>query len=381
MRILVAHNAYRQRGGEDVVVDAECAMLEARGHTVMRYGRDNHEIRSGRAWQHALDSVWSQKTVREIGTCIQRFCPDVVHVHNTLPLISPAIYWAAARAGVPVVQTLHNYRLLCPQGMFLRNEEICTDCSGKLPWRGVMHRCYRDSTPQSAVVAGTLAVHRAIGTWKEKIDCYIALSDTCKSLFVAGGLPEHKIVVKPNFVPDTPPPRSDTKRTGFLFVGRLSPEKGVRVLLEAATRVRGLRIKIAGTGPLVGDVIAHTDVEWLGQLAPEDVRAAMRSALAVIVPSVWHETFGMVAIEAYACGTPVIASRIGSLAQIVDDGETGFLCTPGDPAALASAMQSLHADSSRAASLGRRAWGKYQKEFSEGANAEYLTNIYKMLVK
>jgi glycosyltransferase involved in cell wall biosynthesis len=230
-RVLLVHNGYQQRGGEDAVVDAELALLRGAGHAVEVYRRANDEIAAMPRTRLLADTLWSRRTGAEVDAIVARFRPDVVHVHNTHPLISPSLHWAAARARVPVVQTLHNFRLLCPQGMLLRDQRVCEDCVGHLAWRGVVHRCYRDSAVQTGVIAATVSLHRAIGTWRHKVRRYIALNAFCRDVFVRGGLPPERVVVKPNFVDVAPTP--EVARERGLFVGRLSVEKGVGVLAQA----------------------------------------------------------------------------------------------------------------------------------------------------
>ena len=199
MKILIAHNAYRHRGGEDLVVEAETEMLRANGHEVIELRRDNKSMRGGKL-SLAMDSLWSRSAYDELASLIVDRKPDVIHAHNTFPQLSPAIYWSAARADVPVVQTLHNFRLLCAQAMFLRNGKICEDCLGKLPWRGVLRKCYRDSLGESAALVSMLALHRHLGTYVHKVTRYIALSEFSRRRFIDGGLPAERITVKPNFV-------------------------------------------------------------------------------------------------------------------------------------------------------------------------------------
>src|SRR5512134_2945705 len=210
-RVLVVHDRHQSPGGENAVVDAEVALLRGRGHVVATYLRDNADR--------------ARRSVREVADAVATFRPDVIHAHNTFALLSASLYWAACRSGVPVVQTLHDFRLLCVQATLLRAGGVCMDCVGRAPWRGVLHRCDRGSALRSAAAAATLAAHRALGTYRDKIARYIALNEFCRAMFVAGGLPAERIAVKPNFV-DLPPP-ADEPRAGGLYVGRLAPEKGI----------------------------------------------------------------------------------------------------------------------------------------------------------
>ncbi|MCY7305790.1 MAG: glycosyltransferase family 4 protein [Rhodoferax sp.] len=378
MKILVVHNAYQQRGGEDSVVEAEVALLRSRGHAVAMYGRDNHELAAmGRA-SAALDTLWSRRTVQDISAIFAHDKPDLIHVHNTFPLISPSLYWAAAGARVPVVQTLHNFRLLCPQAMLLRDGKVCEQCVGTTPLAGVVHGCYRGSRAQTAVLAGMLVLHRAIGTWADKVTRFIALNEFCRAKFIEGGLPAHKIVVKPNFVDfEAPPP---TTRAGFLFVGRLSPEKGVGVLAKASVQAPGCELTIVGTGPDSATAAGIQGAKILGALPGSEVLNQMCRATALVLPSIWYETFGLVAVEAFACGTPVIASRIGVLETLVNDGVNGLLFEPGNSDDLAAKMRWALANPGRMAEMGRKARAHYEANFTGRDNYAQLLQIYQHAV-
>lgn len=376
MRILIAHNAYQLRGGEDTVVEAETALLRRQGHSVARYSRHNDEIAAQSPVYLALQTQWSGRTVDELGGMIRSFLPDVIHVHNTFPLISPSLYWAAARAGVPVVQTLHNFRLLCPQAMFLRDGQVCEDCLGRLPWRGAVRGCYRGSKPQSGVLAGMLTLHRALGTYARKISRYIALNDFCRDKFIAGGLPAERVAVKPNFV-DFPEPSSREGRSDFLFVGRLSAEKGVEVLGRAMRRLGAVaRLRVAGDGPERGRLEGLAEVEILGALAGDAVRVEMTRARVLLLPSIWYENFPRTLVEAFACGLPVIASRLGALAELVRDGETGLLFEPGDAEDLAAKMRWAQANPEAMQRMGVAARAEYEVKYTPEINYRQLMAIY-----
>ena len=314
MKILLCHNYYQQSGGEYHVFEDESWLLASRGHEVIRFTRHNDEIGNIRPWRVAVQTVWNSRAYADLRALIRRERPDVVHVTNTFPLISPAAHYAARAENVPVVQSLHNYRLLCPRADFLRGGRTCEDCVGKtFPWPALWHRCYRGSRAATAVTAAMVSFHRTMRTWTRVVDRFVAPTEFSRNRFIAGGLPPDRIVVKPNFLRRDP--GVGTGDGGFVaFVGRLAPEKGVATLLGAWERLPGdLRLKVIGHGPLADRVrtAAAEDrrIEWLGELPLERVLAVVGDAACLVVPSICYETFGRTAVEAFAKGTPVIASR------------------------------------------------------------------------
>ena len=375
MRILVVHNAYQQRGGEDVVADAEAAMLREAGHTVLEYRRHNDELLHIPQAQALADTIWSRRTTNEVGVLIEREQPDVMHVHNTFPLISPSVYWTAHRCGVPVVQTLHNFRLLCPQATLLREGKPCEDCVGRVPWRGVLHGCYRGSRTQTLGVAASVGMHRLAGTWETKISRYIALNEFCRAKFVAAGLPADRVVVKPNFVNDVA--RNTEPREGFIFVGRLSPEKGVSTLAAAAKLVPDISITIVGDGPEAAFLKDLPNVRCVGHLSSTEVIARISGAAALLLPSVCFESFPRTLAEAYACGTPVIASRLGALPELVTEGINGLMFSPGDAADLARVIRWASEHREPLASLGDACRLTFEQRYTKAINLARLEQIYR----
>ncbi len=376
MKILIAHNAYQHRGGEDVVVDAEIALLRDNGHEVSTYRRHNDELleHPGTALTSA---IWSRRTSSDVEQEVARSRPDLIHVHNTFPLISPSLYWAAARHKIPVVQTLHNFRMLCPQAMFLRQGKVCEDCMGKIPWRAVTRKCYRSSAAQSALLSGMLIAHDTLGTFREKVTRYIVLNDFCRAKFVKGGLPGERMCIKPHFVARAAGIPDWSARRGGLFVGRLSPEKGIEVLVQALSGLpRSLRVLVAGGGPLQERVRDFFGDDFLGYLEPAEIARRMGRALYVVAPSTCYETFGMVAIEAFAAGTAVIASRHGGLGALVRDGETGLLVEPGDADALADALRWAESHPEEMKRMGQAARLEYERHYTPQANYRMLMEIY-----
>lgn len=374
LRVLVVHNAYQHKGGEDSVMEAEAALLLQHGNAVELFLRHNDAIQHLPKLQAASQTLWSTAAAKAFEAKVVAFRPDVVHVHNTFPLISPAIYWVAARLQVPVVQTLHNFRLMCPQAMFLREGKVCEDCLGTLPWRGAVRGCYRDSKLQSTVLAGMVTVHRAMGTWQNKVTRYIALNEFCRGKFIEGGLPAARIDIKPNFVDFEPP--APAQRQGFLFVGRLSVEKGVDVLVNAQRQLQNSQLKVAGTGPDSGLLANVPGLHALGALTMEQVRLEMGAATALVLPSIWYENFPRTLVEALGCGLPVIASRIGALAELVVDGVNGLLFEPSNAADLAAKMQWAMDNPDAMAAMGRNARQEYEEKFTAERNYEQLRAIY-----
>ena len=371
----MVHGRYLQYGGEDTVFDSELALLRDRGHAVEAYVRDNRELSGQPKLRSAADALWSGTTTTQIRNAIARFKPDVMHVHNTFPVVSPSVYWAASSQGLPVVQTLHNYRMLCAQAMLFRNGKVCEDCVGHLPWRGVMRKCYRDSMSESAVLVGMLAVHRAMGTYRKKVTRYIALDEFCRGKFVEHGWPAARIAIKPNFVAD---PGIDITRArrGGLFVGRLSPEKGIRNLIEAIALARIESVGIVGSGPERESLVGLQGVRLSGFLSRTEVLQKMSEASWLVVPSIWYEPFGLVAAEAFACGTPVIASRIGALENLIEDGQTGLLVEPGNSRDLAEKMSWAQSHPAEMARMGANARRRYEDIYAPDANYARLMEIY-----
>ena len=375
-RVLLVHNAYRQPGGEDSVVADEAALLARKGHEVLEMRRDNHETDGIGRLRLAAQTLWSSRTHADTLALLRRHRPAIVHVHNTLPLVSPSLYWACAEAGVPVVQTLHNFRLACPQAMFLREGRVCESCIGRTPWPALRHGCYRGSRAQTAVVVGMLALHRGLGTWRDKVTRYIALNEFCRAKFVQAGLPASRIVVKPNFA-DIPRDAAPRARQGFLFVGRLAPEKGIDVLAEAWRACPGLSLRAAGTGPHAAPLQACAGVTLLGALTQSEVQAQMRGALALVLPSLWYENFPRTLVEAFGAGLPVIASRLGAMAELIEPGVTGLLFEPGDAAHLSETLRWAAAHPEAMARMGVNARERFDRLYTADINYTQLVGIYR----
>ncbi len=379
MRILIVHNAYRLRGGEDAVVDSEVALLRRRGHEVIVLRGSNVEMPA--APRAALSAMWSRHAYQAVTDLCRDKRPQVVHVHNTLARLSPSVYWAASAAGVPVIQTLHNFRLMCVQATFYREGAICEDCVGKSPWRGVVRKCYRDSVAQSGVVAGQLMLHRMLGTYSRKITRYVALNTFCRDRFINAGFPANKFVIKPNCFDTTFEPRYEGRAAG-LYVGRLSPEKGIGCLVDAAGLLGPeFALQVVGGGPMESQVRQAFGPRWLGELPFEQTIERLRGACYLVVPSTCYESAPRAVVEAFACGVPVIASRLGALADMVTDRVTGLLVEPDDRDDLARALAWADSHPDEMLAMGRRARQVYEQSYAPDGNIKQLESIYRAAIR
>jgi glycosyltransferase involved in cell wall biosynthesis len=385
MRILTVHNYYQQPGGEEQIFTTESDLLESNGHEVLCYTLNNNQIATTNTLQLAKKTLWNSDVYDELRSLIRQEKPQVAHFHNTFPLISPAAYYAAKDEGVAVVQTLHNYRLLCPNALFFREGRVCEDCLGKLlPLPGVIHGCYRGSRSASAMVAATMSFHSMLGTWSKAVDAFIAYSQFAMDKFIQGGIPPEKIVFKTNFLHPVPEP-GDGKGGYALFVGRLSVEKGLGVMLDAWRQLDGkIPLKILGDGPMA-DLVREAEkempeIEWLGRKPLEEVYEVLGNAAFLVFPSEWFETFGRVAIEAFAKGTPVVASNIGAIAELVDHERTGLLFQPSSPTDLAMKINWLLANSQKLNQMRQSARLEFETKYSAKQNCERLIEIYQTIL-
>jgi glycosyltransferase involved in cell wall biosynthesis len=390
MKILQVHNKYQHPGGEDVVVEAEKKLLEHHRHDVIQYLRDNNEITSFSPLQKVSlfwKTTWSQHSYDQIEKLIQEQKPDIVHFHNTFPLISPSAYYACNLVKVPVVQTLHNYRLLCPRADFFRSGRICEDCLGRsFPWPAVIHRCYHDSRARSVVVAMMLLTHSLLATWAKLVDVYIALTEFSSNKFSKGGIPKEKIVVKPNLVFPDPGLREELGSYA-VFVGRFSPVQRILTLLDAWKKVAFVPLRIVGSGPeepLVRDAIRKLNLEnlkMLGQRPHEEVFAILKSSRLLVFTSDWYENFPLTIVEALACGVPVIAPRLGAMAEIIEHGRTGLFFRPGDAVDLAEKVRWLWSHEEEARKMGLQARKTYEDRYSPQRNYQTLMEIYELAIQ
>ena len=377
MKVLQIHTKYREQGGEDSVVRAEGELLTAAGHEVVTHLAQNPSgvVRTGAA---LAMSAWNPLAARELRQVAERVRPDVAHVHNTWYALSPSVLTALAAAAVPVVMTLHNYRLLCANGYLFRDGHVCEDCVGSHPWHGARHRCYRGSLVASTPAAGTIALHRALGTWSRHVRLFLALNDFARSRFIRGGLPAHKIRVKPNFVSDPGPrPSLPSRSRTILYVGRLEPEKGLDTLLDAwdAWGSSRFELVLVGDGRL-GPALRRrrpAGVQLTGSLPRKEVLALMQRSRALVFPSVLYEGQPIVVLEALACGLPILASRLGGNAELLSE---DLLVTAGQPAAWTQALRRLE-DAGRVDRAGADARRLYEQRFNEQTARQLLEEAYR----
>jgi glycosyltransferase involved in cell wall biosynthesis len=389
MRIVLVHNTYRHEGGEDVVFQSEKQLLERAGHTVIPYVRSNMELRHASLVDRigiASRMIWSQQARQSFAAILDAECPDLVHVHNTFMVISPSIYSACSERVIPVVQTLHNFRLLCPAYSFFRDGNVCEECVSHSLFRSVLHGCYRNSRKATGAVALMLAVHRALGTWQASVTRYIALTDFAKKKFVAAGFPPEKFVVKPNFADPDPGERLSAGEYA-LFIGRIDETKGTRVLLDAWKKLPvTYPLQVVGDGPDRPGMEARarelqlSEVTFCGRLSRSAAVEMVKGARFTIAPSTWYEGFPMCLVESFACGTPVLCSRLGGMSEIVDDRVTGLHFNPNDPQDLAEKVEWAWNHPSELAKMGRAARRKYEADYTPEKNYSQLMEIYEQAI-
>jgi glycosyltransferase involved in cell wall biosynthesis len=392
LKIISVHNRYVQPGGEDQVFESEARLLKDYGHKV-RQVEEQTTYPDGvvKKLGVAADCVWSRRWHREFRQILQSERPDVVHVHNFFPLISPSIYYACRRERVPVVQTLHNYRLLCSNAEFYRDGRVCEECLHHGLQRGIRYGCYQGSKLGTAALSLMLSVHRKARTWTGMVNCYVALTKFAREKMIEGGLPADRIRVKPNFVLPDPGPKwaraKDTisrEKDGYvLFVGRLVQAKGVLSLLKAWEKMPAhVQLKIVGDGPCREQLESalksgkYSPVSYLGRLSRPDTLSTMKSARFLVFPSEWYEGFPVTIAEAFACGVPVICSRLGSMQEIVADERTGLHFEAGNPNDLAEKVQWAWAHPEKMDAMGCAARQEFETKYTAAKNIEMLEEIY-----
>ncbi len=382
MRILIVHNRYQQPGGEDAVASTEFDLLKDFGQEVRLYERGNDEIKDYSLLER-MNSLWkmgwSEDSYNYIRKILKEFSPDVVHCHNIFFAITPSVYQACRDEGVPVVQSLHNFRLLCSNALFFRGGKVCEEClDHKNLWRGVFYGCYRNSRLMTALMVRMLQDHWKRGTWLDMVDLYITATEFSRRKYITAGIPAEKIAVKPHVnLSDTV---KENRDQGYaLYAGRLTPEKGVRILLEAWKKKAYLPLKIVGDGPMAAELkkeFQGIEVDFLGFVPEGRYDECMKGAKFLIVPSLCYENFPRVVAEAYSYGVPVLASSLGGFPEIVFEGRTGLLFRPGDIDHLLEKIQWMvsHQDQRRVMEENIRQI--YTTSFSARKNYEMLMDIY-----
>jgi glycosyltransferase involved in cell wall biosynthesis len=387
LRVIIVHNHYQQAGGEDVVVQDEYGVLASHGHQVRLLEASNDHIQGWAARaQTALSVAYSPSSRRRMAAAISEFKPDLVHVHNFFPVFSPSIYYACNAASVPVVQTLHNYRLICPSSILFRDGHVCEDCVSRVfAWPGVLHGCYQGSHLGTAAVAMMAFVHRTLRTYEQRVQVVIALTEFARRKMIQGGFPAHKLVVKPCFV-DVDPGPGQGRGDYVLFAGRLSQEKGIEVLLKAwETLGARVPLRIAGDGPLADYVRqrqqALPGVEYLGYQSRPEITKLMQQARALIFPSLWYEGLPRTILESFAAGTPVIASRLGSMESVVEPLQSGLHFAPGDTVDLVRQVDWMLEHPREWQLLRQQTRAVYEAKYSAERNYEMLMEIYQSALK
>lgn len=384
----MVHNHYQSSApsGEDVVFKNEKELLKKNDIEVITYERSNDDIKGINKLKAPFELVWSRKSYNEIKDIIRKEKPDIAHFHNIFYLISPSAYYACRDSDVPVVQTLHNFRLFCVNGLLLRNGEVCKRCVGGSPWNGSWYGCFRDSRIFSVPLSTFVSIHNKLGTFKNYVESYISLSNFNKNVYIEGGLPKEKIFVKPNFLPDPPPEPIFSKSNYLVFIGRLSKEKGASILLDAFTIINkeypDIHLKILGSGSeqdrLQEKIKKYhlKNIDFVGRKNFYEVLESLKNSMLMIMPSIWYECFPMTIREAYACGKPVIASNLGSLAEIVKDGKNGLLFEPGNAEDLAEKIRWMVNNPDACIEMGKNARKEFEEKYTEERNFKMLMEIY-----
>ncbi|MBW9210783.1 glycosyltransferase [Mumia sp. zg.B21] len=391
MKIVVAHGRYRSSApsGENVLVDQETEALRTAGHQVVRFERDSDEITGWSLADKAMlpaRSVWNGQARADLAALLETDRPDVLHLHNTFPLLSPSVLAATAQAGVPVVATVHNYKLLCASGDFFRAGAVCHDCAGGSVSPALVHGCYRGSRAATVPVTSSLLLHR--DRWRRLVSAFVFISAAQRDAMRALGLPRERVFVKHNHVPD--PGVSTTERQhAVVYVGRLDHAKGLPFLLRAWDELRrrrpgsGLRLHIVGGGPLEDEVRrwaeGHPSVDVRGTVSRAEAVRVLARGRAAVVPSQWEETFGLVAIEALAVGTAPLVSDHGSFPELVG-ADVGARFAPGSVTGLVDLLADVDDRPEVYLAKGSRGRRHYEESFGPERDVEELLEIYRFAV-
>lgn len=382
MKILLVHNKYRQNGGEDVAFWSESELLSNNGHEVEHLLYDNTSIKT--FFDKFMSGVWAiynPASAQALKIKIKAFSPDVIHVHNFLPLVSPSVLFIAKKYKIPVVLTLHNYRLICPSAILFYNGQVYEkSIHSVFPLDAIWKGVYRHSTLQTATVALMTAIHNMLGTWKNKVDCYITLTRFACAKFESSALSisPKKLVIKPNFIKDCGNGETD-REDFFLFIGRLTEEKGIRTLLRAAS-LYNFKFTIIGEGPLGKEVEnfarQNPTMTYLGFQSKSIVISYLKKCKALIFPSIWYEGFPLTIIEAFCTGTPVIASDMGGMTEIIQNRVNGLHFEPGNEKDLVSKILEIEDENDLAKKLSNNARSTYLNHYTPAKNYDQLVGVY-----
>lgn len=375
MRVQVIHSRYLSGpvSGENRVVEDEVRLLEQAGHQAQLWAPETEDVHGLGLLRSGARAIWSMPATSQLRNIVRDFRPDIIHFHNLYPALSPAVLRAARNEGVVVVVTLHSYRLLCLPATFVRDGVVCEDCLGRTPWPGVLHGCYRGSKLASSAIAGSITLHRWLGSF-DRPKLYLTVSSFLRDKYIEAGWPSDRLRVKSNFA--WPSQRRVGAGEYFLYLGRLAPEKGVMTLIRAWAQVKA-PLLVVGDGPQRTELqgVATPGISFLGTLPPEDVGNVLQKARALLVPSEWFEGQPRAILEAYASGVPVIASRIGGLPEVVHDGVSGLLVPPSRPDAWSGAVRQLLSDA-EAQRLGDGAWNLWSTRYRPEHGVRELEAAY-----
>lgn len=382
MKILQIHNSYLHDGGEDRVVRVEAAALEGAGDEVVVAHTANPNRFGAQSASYAL-APWNPKSARWITEMVDRHAPDLAHVHNTWYRLTPSVITALKRQAVPVVMTVHNYRMMCANAVFFRDGSPCTDCLGRQPWRSVVHRCYRDSAAQSLIAAGTIALNRAMKTWEHGVDRFVVSTRFVEDRLIDAGFPRDRIRLVPHLVPDAGPrPHPPSASPTVVYVGRIDHGKGLETVFEAWRSVpEPLELLVVGDGPLRTslEALKVPRVRFLGWQDRVNVERIMRTSRAMVFPSVYYETLGLSLAEALAAGLPVIAGSVGTRPEILGNDGAGWLVGPTDADMWEEALRAL-ADDDAVDQAGTAARSRYESAFAPALALQGLRAVYRELV-
>lgn len=390
MRILIVHNRYKIRAGEDSVFFKEVKLLREHGHQVLTWIVDNRELDASNPLQKlklAINTTWSWSAHHTMKEKIREYSPEIVHVHNFMPLLSPSIFYACQSMGIPVIQTLHNYRLGCPLSYYSREGKICELCRERSLLESIRLKCYHNSRLETASIAIMLQVHRWLQTWKRVVDGFIVLSEFQYYKMKELGIPEEKMYLKPNFV-ERKEVTTQNHEFGsyYLYVGRLTEEKGIHLLLESFQLSESkYPLIVVGDGELKEVVISAAQdnpmIRYEGTQTPQQVKQWMGSAIALLFPSLWYECLPMTILEAYCCSLPVISTDVGVMLNMVQPHKTGLIISPPLSTAMAEAISWIEANAQNWVTLKYNLLKEFNQIYFADSNYKQIINIYQTIIK